>query len=566
MNAPPRNESFNRVRSVAASVERHARERPHDVAFRLRGRHASQTREIDWRTLDDRARRIAGALEEHGVAGQPVAIICPSPLDFVASLCGCLYAGAVVVPVPAVATRRAAERIRSTIETARPQAILAPADVLAQPWIAELLNPDVRGVALEAALDHVPIGNRRPIEASDDALMQFTSGSTGTPRGVVLTQANLAANCAAIVETYGLSAATRGFSWLPLHHDMGLVGHILTPLWIGCRSTLMDPLLFLQSPLRWLRLATEERATITSAPNFAFALCVRAAETESLDDIDLSSVTAAVCGGESVWPEIMTRFCDIFARADFDPAAFAPSYGLAEATLLVSSGRRQGGPRVFNGPVVEAVGNDESEVATVDLGAPVRGVSIRIVDQAGQPCGERVLGEIEISGPCVGRLVSADADSNRTDAVMTGDLGFVADGALHITGRRKELIILRGQNVYPADIESAAERADPAIHAGAVAAVATPSGGTEEMLVVFEAESGALESEGFAAICRNVNQGVTRATGYTPGIVAAVRRGALPRTTSGKIKRRLVARLFRDGELRPLAIKGASAGLEAEPS
>lgn len=557
MNAPPRVAGFDRLRTIAEAIEGHARERGNDIAFRFRSRHATQAREITWGELDDRARRIAAGLDQRQVAGQPVAVICPAPLDFVVALCGCLYAAAVVVPVPAVATRRAAERIRSTIETARPRAILAPAAVLQQPWIAELLISGERdGIDLDDVSEGEPIVRRRET-SSPEALMQFTSGSTGTPRGVILSHQNLAANCTAIVDAYGLSAATRGFSWLPLHHDMGLVGHVLTPLWIGCRSTLMDPLLFLQSPLRWLRFASEEAATITSAPNFAFELCVKAAEKDDLDGIDLSSLTAAVCGGEPVWPETMERFCAVFGEVGFNTSAFAPSYGLAEATLLVSSGRRVTGPGVFSGSVRDsAAGDGEATVAvrTVDLGRPVAGVTVHVVDDQGSACLEKVIGEIELSGPCVGLLV--DGDEKVAGPVRTGDLGFIADGAVHISGRRKELIILRGQNVYPTDIENAAVRGDPAVQPGAVAALAITSGGTEAMVLVFEGERGLATEARFKDICRNLNQAVTRATGHAPSAIATVRRGALPRTTSGKIKRTLAARLLTQGDLMPLAIMG----------
>ena len=252
------------------------------------------------------------------------------------------------MPLPAVATRRSAERIGAILATAAPAALIGAAATLAEPWIAARL---VDGDVISLAIDDLVAGgadaaSRPAAEARAPALIQFTSGSTATPRGIELTHANLAANCAAIAEAYDLDANSVGFSWLPLHHDMGLVGHVLTTFLVGGCSAIMNPLHFLQSPLSWLRQAGAQRATITSAPNFAYALCVQAAEREAISDLDLSALTTAVCGGEPVSPETMAGFCETFGRFGFRKSAFAPSYGLAEATLLVASGRRPEGPSV----------------------------------------------------------------------------------------------------------------------------------------------------------------------------------------------------------------------------
>ncbi len=524
------------VPTIAQRLAHHAATRPADIAFRFVGRHATEARSVSWGALHDEARRIAGALA--GLVGRPVVILCPDPRDFVAALSGCLVAGAVAVPVPGNATRRAAGRIRSIVETARPAALIAPEATLGQPWMHELLATLAVTPLPFEALGSVPPAPVAPDGEEDrPALMQFTSGSTGTPRGVLLSAGNLAANAAAIVEAYGLSAATRGFSWLPLHHDMGLVGHILTPLWIGCRSTIMDPLLFLQSPLRWLRRVGEERATITSAPNFAYQLCIKAVVGADLSDIDLSSLTAAVCGGEPVWPETAEAFSTLFAACGFDPGAFAPSYGLAEATLLVSSGRRPGGPLQFLGTVSDADGpGGRTEVRAMRLGPPVRGTTVRILDAEARPLPEDSIGEIEISGASVGRPATDEPGEAPSGHVLTGDLGFLHGGELVVTGRRKELMILRGANVFPADAEAAAIVAEPGISPAGIAAFGVVTDGTEEMFVAFEVRA-AMEREAFAALGRRLNDAIGRATGHVPAVVLAVPAGSLPRTTSGKIRR-----------------------------
>lgn len=554
--------------SIAESVERHAGERGGDVAFRFVGRHAAHTRELTWLELDQRARGVAAVLGNNGLSGEPVAIVCPDPLDFVVALCGCFYAGAVAVPVPAVATRRSAGRIGAILSAASPGAVLAPGAMLDQPWLSELLVAEgVKGLPLDTPTDGTGTTARRAADPDATALLQFTSGSTGAPRGVVLSHANIAANCSAIVEAFGLGQQTRGFSWLPLHHDMGLVGHVLTPFWVGGRQTIMDPLLFLHSPLRWLQRVGEEAASITSAPNFAYDLCVKEAEKADLTGLDLSSVTTAVCGGEPVWPETMERFCAAFAPAGFNRRAFAPSYGLAEATLLVSSGKRPGGPKVFAGTVTD---NRSTEAGTVDvrtvtLGRPVSSVQVRILDEGGAECAEGEIGEIEISGGSVGRMVTEGGTIDTSGKVMTGDLGFISGGEVHINGRIKDLIILRGQNVYPSDIESAAVRADPAVRAGAVAAVAIQDDGTEAILLMFEADRTLPIAEQFTGICRRLNEAVARATGQTPSAIVAVPSGALARTTSGKIRRNAVAEAYMSGTL-PITASSAEVPAPQEPT
>ncbi len=312
----------------------------------------------------------------------------------------------------------------------------------------------------------------------------------------------------------------------------------------------MDPLLFLQSPLRWLRRAGEEGATITSAPNFAYQLCAREAEAGAdLSGIDLSTITAAVCGGEPVWPETVERFCAAFEPFGFDRDAFAPSYGLAEATLLVSSGRRRGGPRAFSGKVRDPeAAEGTKDVRSVMLGRPVSGVAVRIVGSDGGALPEDTIGEIELSGASIGRPATA-APTDSAARVATGDLGFLHDGKLVVTGRRKELIILRGVNVYPADAEAAAVGADPSLNPGGVAAFGVRRTGTEEMMVAFEVQRGPLPPEVFDAMARRVNEAVGKAIGHVPAAVIAVPYGALPRTTSGKIRRHALADLCGRGAL-----------------
>jgi acyl-CoA synthetase (AMP-forming)/AMP-acid ligase II len=364
------------------------------------------------------------------------------------------------------------------------------------------------------------------------ALIQFSSGTTSAPRGIRLTHANIVANSRAIVDAFGLSPETRGVSWLPLHHDMGLVGHVLVPMWIGCTSTLMNPLHFIQKPLSWLRLVTEEKATITSAPNFACEMCIAAA-ARGCDGLDLSLLETLVCGGETVLPETVRSFIRTFEVHGFAPHAFAPSYGLAEATLLVTTGKNASGPR--SRPLL---GTASGEVT--DLGPPVAGTCVWIEDQHGSRVDDGTIGEIIVSGDSVG------TDLDRADAptvVRTGDLGFLDGGRLAVVGRKKELIIVRGQNLFPVTIEEAAMRADAAIAPGGVAAIGIDREGTQLLAVFCEASRQQLRAGDQGALERKIGAGIAGQTGVVPDWVLVVGPATLPRTPSGKLRRRAMATL-----------------------
>jgi acyl-CoA synthetase (AMP-forming)/AMP-acid ligase II len=321
---------------------------------------------------------------------------------------------------------------------------------------------------------------------------------------------------------------------------------VLTTFLVGGCSVIMNPLYFLQSPLRWLRQAGAERATITSAPNFAYALCVQAvAAGKDVRGLDLASLAVAVCGGEPVSAETASRFSEAFAAHGFRRSAFAPSYGLAEATLLVASGRRLAGPGIHRR-------GGHGSPPVVSVGKAVRGMAIRIVDETGRSCSEAEIGEIEVAGASVGTIMDGQQEAGAT--VRTGDLGYLLDGELYVTGRRKELIILRGQNVYPADIEAEALAADPRLKPGGVAAIGVAEGGTETLLVFVEVDPREGKAGDLAKLVGAVSQAVSQASGFTPKSVLPVAIGALPRTSSGKLQRSRIAEMLAAGGLKPLVV------------
>jgi acyl-CoA synthetase (AMP-forming)/AMP-acid ligase II len=483
-------------------------------------------------------------------------------------MAACLMSPGVAVPIPVALSRRSAPRARAILSAAGARTILVSPGSEVPGWIHGEVGDQPTFVDVAQKPEPTLLPRLPNLPATTDlALIQFSSGSTGTPRGVALTHGNLATACNAIARSYGLDGDSRGVSWLPLHHDMGLVGHVLTPFAIGGRSTLMNPLRFMQRPIDWLRLVSDERATITSAPNFAYEMCARAASTADLGGIDLSSLSSAICGGEPVLESTAERFIAAFRPTGFSPAAFSPSYGLAEATLLVACGHTPTGPRFVS---AEARAGDESPIAgrenktVADLGRTVDGVTLRIVDANGRELPDGSVGEIEVSGPGVGRLVGSDGSLSEAGPILTGDLGFLRGGHVHIVGRRKEMIIIRGQNVYPNDVESAALEAHPSIVPGGIAALGVEVAGTEELIVLVEV-AGPLQTRREAAeqVRRSVREVVAQNVGHIPADVVVLRPGALPRTSSGKVRRFEAAALLGSGELggdgRPAAIAGSGA-------
>jgi acyl-CoA synthetase (AMP-forming)/AMP-acid ligase II len=525
----------------------HALRRRDYVAFQYISRPDAVAQQLTWGQLWQRACRTAAAIASKDLSGRRIGIACEQPIDFVVALSACLISGGVAVPMPAALSRRSLPRLRSIIEHARPTAIL----VSGGSKIGERIVPPCgESLAIihveEAGASHPPAGAAP--DPTGLAIIQFSSGSTGSPKGVGLSHCNLAANCAAIAQAYGLSSSTRGLSWLPLHHDMGLVGHILVPMWLGCQSTLCDPLRFLQRPLTWLQMITRERATITSAPNFAYEMCVRAANQSGVRELDLSSLTTAVCGGEPVLEATIRRFIDTFGEAGFSASAMAPSYGLAEATLLVASGKADGGPKFVNPRKIGLRGSIRLDVPVTALGKPVSGMQVRIVDSEGGELDRGVLGEVEISGSSLGAVVTADGAVMAIDTLRTGDFGFLSGDDLFLTGRKKELIIIRGQNIHAADVESAALNCDLAVVPGGVAALGITQHGTEQLVLIAEVDRRRRRSEvDLSELKSIVSAAVAEASGAVPSDVVLAPLGSLPRTSSGKIQRSAAAQMYRTG-------------------
>jgi acyl-CoA synthetase (AMP-forming)/AMP-acid ligase II len=524
----------------------------------------SESERLSYAELDRRARALAVLLGEHGSqAGERVLLVLPAGLDFVSALFGCFYAGALAVPLPPPDPLKPATGLAQLARVARDAgARLAFSAGGVAAGETPLLWLDPRAADPSAADAWSP---REP-EPAAPALLQYTSGSTSAPKGVVVRHSNLIANARAIQAVFGVSQESRGVSWLPPHHDMGLMGGILEPLWIGASTELMPPQAFLQRPLRWLKAITRLRATTCGGPNFAYDLLARRVPEAAKAELDLSSWSVAFCGAEPVRAETLDAFAQSFAACGFRREAFLPCYGLAEATLMVTGERTSPLPSLLSldagaleaGRLAPAAAGGAAR-RLVGCGRPARGVTVAIVNgDSRTPLPEGSVGEIWLKGPGVAAGYWNDAEETRRcfeaqladgdgPYLRTGDLGFLSRGELVPTGRVKDLIIVRGRNLYPQDLEATLERAHPAVRAGRGVAFAASLPGGERLVVACEVNRRAKEPP--AEIAEALKRAVATEHDVLPHAVVLLEPGALPRTPSGKPRRPLCRALFAEGRL-----------------
>ncbi|MEJ8571580.1 fatty acyl-AMP ligase [Microbaculum marinum] len=534
---------------LVAQIAGHATRRSDQVALRFLRRGEEVEDEVTYAGLHRSAQVVACNLKAAGLVGRPVLVALPQGLDFVRCFLGCLYAGAIAVPTPALGDPRGAERILRIVEHAQPAALIAPGDRYNPDAWATLrtLSPALDFVAAHDLVSGEP-GETPPQRPADDiAFLQYTSGSTTNPKGVVVTGGNVSANLAMIQSAFAQDATNSTVSWLPLHHDMGLLGCVLEPLSIGATAILMSPLSFLQKPVRWLRAMDRFEATTAGAPNFAYDLCVRAIDRDQARTLDLSRWSLAFCGSEPVRAGTLTRFADRFAASGFPAGAFYPCYGLAEATLFVTGGDRGSGVQTASLPR-----QGGGAITAVCCGYPRNGTAISVVEPEGtRRLPADAIGEICVAGEQVSPGFWQADGSVRPDPgreleidgrryLRTGDLGTVRDGSLYVVGRCKNMIIVRGMNIYAEDVEQTVLRQPGAASWGAVAALGVLDGrGTEEgdegLIIVCElARGGELPApDPLPALA----EAISETHGILPLDIFVVPHGAITRTVSGKLQR-----------------------------
>ena len=565
--------------TLTDALAHQAEHQPHKVAVRFiePGGASLADSELSTLTFDELARRagsVATNLAERARPGDRALLLCPPGLDYVTALFGCFYAGVIAVPAYPPTTGGVDERLTRLVADSDPRALLSTT-LLAGVCEAAGLGEASAGTGAPVMVDRVERsdGDRMPraSPSTDLALLQYTSGSTGAPRGVMLTHANVLANIRSIAAHLDLSSDDHGVFWLPPYHDMGLVGGIFTTVVLGGETTLMSPLSFLSNPLLWLEAVTRYRGTFSAAPNFAYDLCVRKIEKERVAGLHLESWKSLVNGAEPAQHATMERFSEHFSQGGFRRSAFMPCYGLAEATLLVTGARL--GASGGGAPADDGSGGEEATVEAsreteriVSVGTTGEGGTVLVVEpETGRVCNEGEVGEIWFQGPSVARgywnnREETDAtfkgmlaeDSGEGVFLRTGDLGILKDGELHVTGRLKDLIIVRGQNYYPHDIENAASRSDPRLRAGCLAAFEEEGSDGQEVVLVAELAS-ALGDEGSEDIWENVRRAVTRDVGLMVSQLVLIERGSSLKTSSGKIRRTATREAHLNGDLAVVA-------------
>ncbi|WP_434597754.1 fatty acyl-AMP ligase [Streptomyces sp. A5-4] len=532
---------------------------------------------LSYGALDLEARRIASWLQEHGATGRQVLLLYPSGTGFIKAFTACLYAGAVAVPAPLPSEQgKHFSRVSGILRDAQACAVLT--DSANAPEISAWLAAEGMNDVLCLATDSDGFGDASAyavptVTPESLAFLQYTSGSTSDPKGVMVSHSNLLANEAAIQRSVSSHAGSRYGGWLPFYHDMGLIGHILQPLYLGGTAALMSPVSFLKRPHRWLQMIGDYGVTIGGGPNFAYELCLRRVTDEQLATLDLSTWEAACNGAEPIRVETIRAFTERFAPAGFRPEAFFPCYGMAETTLLVSGTPTDTRPVVRS---VDAAGLERGELVdpqqdassrTLVSSGVIQDFDVRIVDPKTlqeQPDGS--VGEIWAKGDSVAQGYWKRPQTNKEifDAAIadgrggqdsggwlrTGDLGVLEEGQLYVTGRLKELVIFAGRNLYPQDVERAVQSSDKAlaVGSGAVFAVDTDR---EHLIILQEIRVSAVSTD-LRAVATAAQQLIGKDFNVPAGNVMLVRPGTIRKTTSGKIQRTLMRKLFLEGALTPL--------------
>jgi acyl-CoA synthetase (AMP-forming)/AMP-acid ligase II len=538
---------------------------------------------LTYAALDGQARSIGALLQSHRAVGERALLLYPAGLEFIAAFFGCLYAGVIAVPQPPpnlAQPQRGLPRLRAIIRDAQPAVVLTTSAILANTEGLFAQAPELQKMRW-VATDKVDGGFaqewRDPaVTGNTVALLQYTSGSTAEPKGVVISHGNLLHNSAYINNVFALIPASVTVTWLPAFHDMGLTNGIIQPVYKGRPCYLMPPVSFLMRPIRWLQAISRYKATISGGPNFAYELCTRRITPEQRETLDLSSWDVAYNGAEPVRADTMKRFAATFASSGFRPSVFHPCYGLAEVTLLVSGGSL--GEKMFRtiqvaefeqNRVVEASAPDQNVRTLVGSGHALDDTKIVIAHpESLTACAPDEVGEIWVSGPSVTQgYWNRPEDTERAcqaylkdtgdgPFLRTGDLGFMKEGELFVTGRLKDLIIISGRKLYPQDIELTVEQSHPALRPSCCAAFSVDGTGEELLIIAAEIEPryqpSVRQPLDVEAVVRAIRRAVAEEHDVRVHTVVLLRAGRIPKTTSGKVQRHACQASFVKGTLEKL--------------
>ncbi|MFK3941982.1 non-ribosomal peptide synthase/polyketide synthase [Pseudomonas monteilii] len=561
-------DAFELPLTLVQALQTRAAQTPDRVALRFLADEPGAQAVLSYRDLDTRARTIAAALQAQAAFGDRAVLLFPSGPDYVAAFFGCLYAGVIAVPAYPPESSRAHHQARllSIIDDAEPRLLLTVAalgdtlqglDALGGAGAPALLAVD----GLDPAL--ADNWQAPALQAHDIAFLQYTSGSTALPKGVQVSHGNLVANEQLIRRGFGIDLNPDDVivSWLPLYHDMGLIGGLLQPIFSGVPCVLMAPGYFLARPLRWLQAISDHGGTISGGPDFAYRLCSERISEAALAGLDLSRWRVAYSGSEPIRQDSLATFAETFRACGFRPEQFFASYGLAEATLFVSGSRRgQGIPALSLDAQALAAHRVEPGEGSVlmSCGYSQPGHAVQIVDPGTlTDLPDNHVGEIWAAGPSIalGYWRNPEATARTFVArdgqtwLRTGDLGFQRDGQLFVTGRLKDMLIVRGQNLYPQDLEQALEREVAGLRKGRVAVFAVDDRGEEGIGVAVEIGRGVQKTQPPATLIQAVRQTIAEVCHQAPAVVLLLNPGALPKTSSGKLQRSACRQRLEEGSL-----------------
>ncbi len=526
--------------------------------------------DLTYAELDRQAQTVAAYLQTTQKASKErVLLLYPPGLEYIAAFFGCLYAGAIAVPAYPPRPNRSLYRLQSIVADAEASIVLTNTKVLSNLERQLSKCPDLKALnwlATDGIDDNLVDRWQQPLD-TDLAFLQYTSGSTGTPKGVMVSHENLLHNQKMIQAGFGHTEKTIFVGWLPLYHDMGLIGNVLQPLYLGTRCILMSPVAFLQRPIRWLQAISDYKGTTSGAPNFAYELCMRKLTNEQLSSLDLSSWDVAFNGAEPVKKETIEKFASTFAPCGFRKQAFYPCYGMAETTLFVSGGVKTDVPVYITVIASELAQNrivvaPESEATTtlVGCGNTYINQQIAIVNpETTIACDADRVGEIWVSGASIAggywnrpelteQVFHAHLADSKNSFLRTGDLGFIHNGELFITGRLKDLIIIHGRNHYPQDIEMTVANSHEALIPGAGAAFTVDIKGEEKLAIVQELDRHyRLDND---AVTEAIRTAIAQQHELQVHAIALIKMGSICKTSSGKIQRHACQNAFIDGTLK----------------
>jgi amino acid adenylation domain-containing protein len=545
---------------------------PNQVAFTFLTDGETEQATLTYQQLDQLARRVATRLQELGLTGKPALLLYPPGLDFIIGFFGCLYAGVIAVTAYPPRNERNTPRIKAVSKDS--QAVIALTTAQSLDTVQSLMTKGTDSETLQwLATDNLSVGLedswQEPfIDGNTIGFLQYTSGSTGTPKGVIITHGNLIHNAATTYQFMEHSSESVFVTWLPSYHDMGLIGGILQPLFGGFPCIMMPPTTFLQSPYRWLKAISHYKGTTSGGPNFAYDLCVQKITPEQKATLSLSNWSVAFNGAEPIRRDTLERFASYFADCGFRKEAFYPCYGMAETTLMVSGVQKATAPIIKtvqksgleSNRVVKSTASNEDVYDFVGCGRVIPEQKVVIVNPETLACCKPdEIGEIWVSGPSVGKgywrrqqeteetFCAYLSDTGKGPFVRTGDNGFLDDEELFIAGRLKDVIIIRGRNLYPQDIELTAVRSHPALRPDASAAFSVNVKNEERLVVVQELEFRAKPN--LEEVINAIRQAVTEEHEVQVYAVVLIKSGSIPKTSSGKIQRRATRSQFESGTL-----------------